>query len=168
MRNDESRSKRTPMQFSLHRQRSGKMQPALHGEGSILELISMGACLPDILNKLCAAIDFQIGNVVSVIWLGDNKEHDLSTVTCRAQRYGLHVFWLASIPLQDEDILGYFEMYCSVSRTPTQSELQLIQRVTHLAALAIQRHKGEVDFVSTDRERKNPLRSRSPEGSQLN
>jgi hypothetical protein len=135
--------------LSLHRQPSGKKETLRRREKSILELISMGAPLPRVLNRLCAAIDLQIGNVVSVILPVDDQK--LHTVTRYAVQFGLEVFWSASILLRNEDVLRSLQMYCSVSRLPTPFELQLIERVTHLAALAIQRHNDEEDFETFSR-----------------
>ena len=97
---------------------------------------------------MCGAVDLQIANLVSVITLADDQAHDLPSITERAARFGLHVFWSASIPLRDEAPLGWLEMYNCVSRDPVPLELQLIERVTHLAALAIQRHNNGEDFQS--------------------
>jgi len=140
-------AKSAPNRSLLRRRFSGTKQTLLHGENGILELISMGAPLPGVLNNLCAAVDLQIADLVSVIALADDQAHDLPTVTERA-RFGLHVFWSASIPLRDEATLGWLEMYTCVSRDPVPLELQLIERVTHLAALAIQRHNHGKDFLS--------------------
>jgi len=49
----------------------------LAGESQIVELISLGVPLPGILNKICAAIVFQIGNVVSHVFLPDEQDNDL-------------------------------------------------------------------------------------------
>ena len=144
MTEGESCNKWGPSQLSLRRQSSGRKETLLRGEKSILELISMGAPLPGVLNRLCAAIDLQIGNVVSVILPADNQE--LHAVTRKAVQFGLQVFWSGSIPLRNEDVLGSLQMYCCVSRPPTPFELQLIERVTHLAALAIQRQNDEEVF----------------------
>jgi hypothetical protein len=144
MTEKESCNKWGPSQLSLRRQSSGRQETLLRGEKSILELISMGAPLPGVLNRLCAAIDLQIGNVVSVILPADNQE--LHAVTNKAVQFGLQVFWSGSILLRNEDVLGSLQMYCCVSRPPTPFELQLIERVTHLAALAIQRHNDEEVF----------------------
>ena len=127
----------------------------------MVELISLGAALPVVLNKLCTAIDLQIGNVVSVILLADDQELDLQTIACSALLYGLHAFWSAGISLNDRDLLGTFEMYCCVPRNPTRLELQLIQRVIHLAALAIRRHHGQEDFESLSSDWKTILRRHS-------
>jgi hypothetical protein len=150
MAEGESCNKWAPNHFSLRRQSSGKKETLLRGEKSILELISTGAPLSGVLNRLCAAIDLQIGNVVSVILHADDQE--LHTVTRNAVQFGLKVFWSASIPLQNEDVLGSLQIYCCVSRPPTPFELQLIERVTHLAALAIQRHNDEQDFEKFSRD----------------
>ena len=168
MAEDESCTKWAPNQSSLNRQGSGKKETLLRGEKSILELISMGAPLPGVLNKLCAAIDLQIGNVVSVIMSADDQEHELEAITGRALQFGLHVFWSASIPLRNEDVLGSLQMYCCISRSPAPFELQLIERVTHLAALAIQRHNDEGDFESLSRNWVNALRRDSHERVYLN
>lgn len=166
MAEDESCTKWMPNQSSLHRQGSDKKETLLRGEKSILELISMGASLPGVLNKLCAAIDLQIGNVVSVILPADDQE--LHTITHSAVQFGLHVFWSASIPLRNEDVLGFLQMYCCVSRCPTPFELRLIERATHLAALAIQRHNDEEDFESFSRNWTSALRRGSYDRVYLN
>jgi hypothetical protein len=166
MAGKESCGKWAPNQSSLHRQCSGKKETLLRGEESILELISLGAPLPGVFNNLCAALDLQIGNVVSVILPADDQE--LHTITQNALQFGLHVFWSASIPLRDEDVLGSLQMYCCVSRSPTPFELQLIERVTHLAALATRRHNGEEDFERFSRNWTKALRRNSHEQVHLN
>ena len=156
MAENESCSKWAPNHSSRHRQGSGTKESLLRGEKGILELISMGAPLPGVLNKLCATINLQIGDVVSVILSTD--EQDLHTITQNALQFGLHVFWSASVPLRNEDVLGTFQMYCCVPRSPTPFELQLIVRVTHLAALAIRRHNDEQDFERFCKHWANTLR----------
>jgi hypothetical protein len=169
MAEDEPCTKWVPSRFSLRRQCSGKKGMLLRGEKSILELISMGAPLPGVLDKLCAAVDLQIGNVVSVILPAEDQEHDLCTITQSALQFGLHVFWSASIPLRNEDVvLGSLQMFCCVSRSPTPFELRLIERVTHLAALAIQRHNDEHDFENLFRTWMNALRRDAHEQVYLN
>ncbi len=158
MAEDESCTKWAPSGLRCIGNAPAKKETLLRGENGILELISMGEPLPGVLNKLCAAIDLQIGNVVSVILPADDQEHDLHTITHSALQFGLHVFWSASIPLLHQDVLGSLEMYCCVSRSPTPFELQLIERVTHLAALAMRRHNDEGDFESFSRNWANALR----------
>lgn len=149
MAENAANNKWTSNRPSWHRQCSHKKETLLRGEATILELISQGAPLPGVLNNLCAAIDLQIGNVVSVIL--PPGDHELDTNAKNALQFGLHVFWSASVPLRNEDVLGTFQMYCCVPRSPTPFELQLIERVTHLAALAIRRHNDEQDFESLAR-----------------
>jgi len=61
-------------------------------------------------------------------------------------------FWSASIPLRNEHVLGSLQIYCRASRLPTPFELQFIERVTHLAALAIQRHNNEEGYEKFSRD----------------
>src|SRR5271154_6321364 len=87
-----SRMKRAPREFRLHRHFSDNQRSQLVGERHILELISLGAPLPGILNRLCAAIDVEIGNVVSLVFLSDQEETDLYSITQSAMQFGLNVF----------------------------------------------------------------------------
>jgi GAF domain-containing protein len=168
MREEERRTKWLTTQLSLHRPGCGKKQTDLRGENIILDLISVGAPLLVVLNNLCTAIDLQIGGVVSVVLLPDDAERNLQAIAEGAQQFGLHVFWSASIPLRDENILGSFEMYCCVPRMPSPFELRLIQRATELAGLAIQSHHGEGELGENGSEWKSALLRRSHEAAQLN
>jgi hypothetical protein len=149
MAGNESRTKWAPNRSSLHRQCCPKKGSLLRGEKNVLALISLGAPLPVVLNHLCAAIDLQIGNVVSVIL--PPGDHELHTNARNASHFGLHAFWSASIPLRDEEALGSFQIYCCVSRSPSPLELELIERVTHLAALAIRHHNDQENFETFSR-----------------
>jgi hypothetical protein len=144
MAKNEPRKECVRNQASLRRRGCVQKEPLLRGEKIILAMISMGAPLPRVLNKLCEAIDVQIGNVVSVILPAEGK--DLHTITRNTLQFGLHVFWSASIPLRNKDVLGSLQMYGCVSRSPTPLELQLIHRVTHLAGLAIKQHNDDGEF----------------------
>jgi hypothetical protein len=168
MREDGSRTKCVTRHSPPHGRGKGKKQTDLLGESNILDLISMGAPLPEILNNLCTAIDLQIGNIVSVMLLPDDTERDFKTIAKGALQFGLHLYWSADIPLRDGDVLGSFEMYCCVPRAPTAFELKLIERATHLAALAIQRYYGDEDLSSARNAWKRALEKRSHEAAPLN
>jgi PAS domain S-box-containing protein len=56
-----------------------------------------------------------------------------------AQQYGLWACWSTPILSQQGKVLGTFAMYYHEVRSPGTYELQLIERVTHLASLAIER-----------------------------
>jgi len=168
MRESGPRTKWTTRHLPLYDRGTGKKQTDLLGEKRILDLISTGAPLAEVLNSLCTAIDLQIGNIVSVMLLPDDTERDFKTIASGALQFGLHLYWSAEIPLRDEDVLGSFEMYCCVPRTPTVFELKLIQRATHLAALAIRRYYGDEDLSSACSAWKRALERRSNEATQLN
>jgi hypothetical protein len=168
MKEDGPRTKWTSRHLPLHGRGTGRKQTDLLGEKNILDLISMGAPLPEVLNNLCTAIDLQIGNIVSVMLLPDDTERDFKSIAKGALQFGLHLYWSADIPLRDEIVLGSFEMYCCVPRAPTAFELKLIQRATHLAALAIRRHNGDEDLSIARGAWKRALERRSNEAAQLN
>lgn len=157
MREEEPGTKWFTTQLSLHDPRYRQKLTDLREENRILDLISAGAPLPVVLNNLCTAIDLQIGNVVSVILLPDDGERDSQATARGAQEFGLHVFWSASIPLRDENVLGSFEMYCCMPRMPSRFESQLIQRATELAGLAIRNHHSAGELGGDGIERKRAL-----------
>src|SRR5271169_6763471 len=168
MREDGPRTKWTSRHLPLHGRGTGKKQTDLLGERNILDLISTGAPLPEVLNNLCTAIDLQIGNIVSVMLLPDDTERDFKTIAHGALQFGLHLYWSADISLGDEDVLGSFEMYCCVPRTPRPFELRQIQRATHMAALAIRRYHGDEDLSGACSAWKRALGKQSNEALLLN
>jgi hypothetical protein len=120
----------------------------LVGERSLLDLISTGAPLAHVLDMICAALNLQMGNVVSLVLLSDDEEHATLTSAQSAAHFGLSVFRCAAIVSPSEELLGTLEVYCCVPGTPTPSDDKLIARTAHLAALAIQGHIHERDSGS--------------------
>jgi hypothetical protein len=118
------------------------------GEQQILELISLGAPLAGILNRLCIAIDVQIGDVISLVSLADAEENHLCSTTQRAVEVGLDVFSSTGILSRNQTLLGTLEIYACDPRRPTQGEYELIERMSHLAAMALQRHADEQERAS--------------------
>ena len=123
----------------------------LVGERQILELISMGAPTPTILNRLCAAVDVQIGDVVSLVFLPNGEENDLWSITQSAAQVGLNVFSTTNILAHDKTLLGTLEIYSCDPRRPTPNECHLIARVIHLAAIALQCREEKEDFKRPSR-----------------
>jgi hypothetical protein len=124
-------------------------------------MISQGAPLPGILNKLCTVIDVQVGNVVSLFLLPDGEPNHHCSVSQSAVKLGLHLLSSTDILSRDKTHLGPLEIYGCDPRRPTADEYRLIERVVHLAAIALQRHEQEQDFERSSR------RSRSGMGSAL-
>ena len=124
----------------MYRQQSDDMQTLLAGEGHLLELISTGAPLPQVLNKVCTALDVQVGNVVSLVLLADDESHTAHNIANAAVEFGLSVFSRTAILSPREELFGTLEVYCCFPRTPAPREDRLIQRAAYLAALAIQNH----------------------------
>jgi hypothetical protein len=141
MGDNESRVKRTRGESWPHRHCKDNRQRQLVGERHIVGLISLGAPLPGILNKLCTAVDLQIGNVVSLIWLPDEQECHICSITQSAAKFGLNPFSSTDILSRQRRLLGTLQIYCCDRRRPTRPELQLIERVVELAAIALHRRR---------------------------
>jgi hypothetical protein len=142
---------RAPEQSWIDRHCNDSRRSELAGERHILELISLGAPLPGILNKLCTALDVQIGNVVSLVLPSDPEANCLWSITQCAVQVGLHFFASADILGREKTRLGTLEIYSCDPRQPTWAEYQLIERVVHLAAIALQRHHDDDNFERPSR-----------------
>jgi hypothetical protein len=120
-----------------------------HAEGQ-LHLIANTPPLPEALNKLCAAVDRQVGNVVSLVLFPDGKEHTLPAIGEAVARYGLFVFSCAAILSPDGKLRATFETYSCIPRSPTPEESALVEQAARLAAIAFQNHSHELDFEGFD------------------
>jgi hypothetical protein len=114
-----------------------------------------------VLDKLCAALDIQVGNVVSLVLFPDDDRHYMRTIAQDAAQFGLSVFCCAAILSRSEELLGTFEMYGCSRRNPTPGESKLIERATRLAALAIERYNDELNSGSSSLHWEGRARERS-------
>lgn len=132
----------TPQKRNAHRRLDGDVEYLLRAEEQLLQSISSHAALPKILNEICSALDFQIGNVVSLITLCGDGPSELADIAMNAALFGLHPFFSEGVAAENGESLGFLEMYCSVPRNPTAEEVQWIERAKCLAAIAIQREEA--------------------------
>lgn len=129
----------------MHRLESDNVQTLLAAEGQLLEMISAGAPLRQVLDKVCTALDLQVGNVVSLVLLPDDGEHTLHRIAHSAEKFGLTSLSCVAILSPGEEFLGTLETYCCFRRKPTLNECELIARTARLAALAIQHYHHELE-----------------------
>jgi two-component system, cell cycle sensor histidine kinase and response regulator CckA len=62
-----------------------------------------------------------------------------------ALSHGLRACWSTPIISKDDKVLGTFAMYYREPRGPSRQDLQVIERATHLAAIAIERQRAEAE-----------------------
>jgi len=129
----------------MYRQGSDNVQTLLAGEGQLLEMISAGAPLPQVLDRVCAALDMLVGNVVSLVLLADDGEHTLHTIAHSATKFGLTAFSCLAVLSPSGEFFGTLETYCCFPRKPNLNESGLIERAARLAALAIQHYNHEME-----------------------
>jgi hypothetical protein len=142
----------------MRRQDSSTMQALLHGESDLLQLIFDGTPLPQVLDRICAAVDRQVGNVVSLVLFPDGKEHALRAIGETVAHYGLFVFSCAAILSPDGELFATFETYSCVPRSPTLGEAALVERAAYLSTLAFQNRNHEVGFGGFAAPSKSALR----------
>jgi len=143
---NQPRSKRSPADFCFHRQCADSRRAQVVSERQILELISLGAPLPGILNKLCMMLDVRIGDVVSIVSLADADEGHFCSMAHSALQIGLDTFSCSAILASDRSLLGMLEIFGCDPRRPTLPECQLIDRVAYLASLALQRPEADANL----------------------
>jgi len=117
-----------------------EIQYLLRSEEQLFQSISGRAPLPKVLHQICDALDSQIGNMISLISLPNDEAAGVAAIASSAKLFGLHKFCSVGVLGGNEEVLGSLEMYCSVPRHPHLREVQLIERATCLAAVAIKRH----------------------------
>jgi len=130
---------RSPVSAS-HRDSGTEVQYLLRAEEQLLHSISARMPLADILYKICEALNSEMGNMVSLVWLPDDDADGLAGVAKSADVFGLHKFCSATVVGGNDEMLGSIEMYGCVPRRPCLGEVRLIERATCLAAIAINRH----------------------------
>jgi hypothetical protein len=134
-------SRDRPQKREAHRYLDNEIQYLLSAEKQLLQSISARAALPKVLNEICSALDCQIGNVVSIICPPGDDTGELAAIAMSAAVVGLHTFWSEGVVDENDELLGSLEMYCSVPRSPSLEEFQLIERAKCLAAIAIKGNK---------------------------
>ena len=124
-----------------HGNSDDKIQYLWKAEVRLLQLVSNRTPLPKVLNEICSALDCQIGNVVSLISLPGDEAGELAAIAMNATLFGLHAFCSEKIVAENEELLGFLEMYSGMPRCPSSDEAQFIERAKCLSAIAIQLHK---------------------------
>jgi formate hydrogenlyase transcriptional activator len=169
-----------------------KQTETLHAaEKRTLEMIASGACLPDILERLCETIDAQASNVKSVVMLLDADGMHLRQAAGRVPKgwveaitplkigpcigscgsaaflkqrviasdiardplwadyrelalsYGLRAAWSQPLLSKNQHVLGTFGMYYPEARTPSETDLRLIEGAGHIAVIAIEGERSQ-------------------------
>jgi hypothetical protein len=134
----------------------------LRGEEEILQSIATGGPLPDLLNRICSALDCEIGNVVSLISLLDENAAEYAVMAGNAKHFGLHMFCSIGVIAENCTLLGTLEMYACKPWSPTLEQLDLIEHASCLAAIAIEREIGAVEEGEAEVLEMRPIRKRAP------
>jgi PAS domain S-box-containing protein len=68
-----------------------------------------------------------------------------------ARTYGLRAGWSTPILSPDRSVLGVFGIYWNKARSPSPGHIHLIDQVTHLAAIAIERQRSQEALRASER-----------------
>lgn len=113
-------------------------------EEEILNSISAGAPLAQLLNRICSALDCEIGNVVSLLSVPDDNAMNFAAVAENAKRFGLYTFCSLGVIAENGELLGILDMYSCEPDLPSAWQWKLVERAGYLAAIAIERESEQV------------------------
>jgi hypothetical protein len=122
------------------RNSGSEIEHLLRAEEQILHSISGRAPLPEILHKICDALNLEMGNLISFFSLRSDHATDLAAIASSAELFGLYKFCSAEVAGGNGELLGSLEMYSCDPRSPFLTDVPLIERAACLAAVAIKRH----------------------------
>jgi hypothetical protein len=137
MNRNSSRARSSSRENRLNAHPRDEVHHLLRFEQEILQSISAGNLLADVLNQICSALDCQIGNVVSVIAPAGDHACDFAAIAAKAELFGLSIFCSEDILGENNVLLGSLDMYSIYPRTPLPAQFPLIERAKCLAVLAI-------------------------------
>jgi hypothetical protein len=141
----DSGSRDRPEERKVRRNFDDRIEYLLSAEEQLLQSISIRGPLPEVLNRICSALDCQIGSVVSLFSLPTDDASELAEIAMNATLFGLHTFCSARVVAENDELLGSLEMYCCAPRSPSANEFQLIERAKCLAGIAIKLNKEADD-----------------------
>lgn len=133
-------------------------------EKQFLQSISGHPPLAEVLNKICGALDCQIGNVVSLISLSTDDAGERAGIAASAALFGLYIFCSQGISGKNNEPLGSVEIYSCVPRLPSVRECQWVKRATRLAALAIRRDIETGGHAHGSTRKTSPMRCKAHRG----
>ena len=96
-----------------------KIEYLLSTEEQLLQSISIHGPLPEVLNRICSALDCQIGNVVSLISLPTDDASELAEIAMNATLFGLHTFCSTGVVAENDELLGSLEMCGTITTKPS-------------------------------------------------
>src|SRR5882762_917233 len=181
-----------------------RAEALLAAEKRTLEMIANGACLADILERLCDTVDAQASNIKSAVMLMDTDGVHLrpaaaprlpkgwveaitplkigpcvgscGTAASLKQRvivsdiatdplwadhrelalsYGLRAAWSQPLLSKDQELLGTFCLYYAEPRSPTETDLRLIEGANHIAVIAVEGERSQEALRSAFEEIRN-------------
>jgi hypothetical protein len=160
MNKNNSRARSVPREGPSHSHSPDEVRHLLRFEEHILQSISAGEPLADVLNRICSALDCQIGNVVSVIAPSGDHACEFAAISAKAELFGLSIFCSEKILAENRVLLGTLDMYCINPRTPSAAHFPLIERAKCLAVLAIKLAASANRLPAPDPRENRPPRGR--------
>lgn len=67
-----------------------------------------------------------------------------------ALRHGLRACWSSPILSSEDNVLGTFAIYYRDPRSPTPQQLEIIEQITHLACIALERQRAEAALRASE------------------
>ena len=113
-----SRSRDTSQILRLRRSSDDKIQYLMRAEEQLLQSIPARTPLLEVLDRICSAINSQIGNMVSLISLPGDDVTDHAAIARIAALFGLHAFCSSGVVRRMANCLDLWR--CTVACSAAQ------------------------------------------------
>src|SRR5437773_11208741 len=128
-----SRSRDTSQILRLRRSSDDKIQYLIRAEERLLQSISARTPLLEVLDRLCCAINSQIGNMVSLISLPGHDVTDHAAIARIAALFVLHAVCSSGVVAEHVGLLGSLEVQGCEPRRLAAREFRLVKRAPCVA-----------------------------------
>lgn len=124
----------------------------LSGEVRVLERVARGHPLPEILDALCRLVEEIAGDCFCSAELANGERGAASNGSAPTAQHGLSSCWSVPILSGRDEVLGTFSIYRRTTTQPTVREQELIDRVTKIAGIAIERALSDTALRASEAE----------------
>jgi hypothetical protein len=151
-----------PRIASNHDYKEAQIDYLLIGEEQILQAISIGRRLSDVLTTLCRALNLQTGHVFSLTSFRRNQISEIGSSVSTESECDYYDFSAEGVRSENGKLLGILGLYRKSQRERSEAESQLIERAKCLAAIAIQLLGAAEDKTDDSSNEDRPLTGQIP------
>lgn len=131
-----------------------RAEALLTGEVRVLEMVARGRPLTEVLEALCRLVEqLADGTLCSILLIEPNGARSrVGADPSLPAQHGLSSCWSMPILSHREAVLGIFSIYRREEVDPTASERELVDRITKIAGITIERTQADTALRASEAE----------------